>query len=144
LAQRLNLNYAVVDALREYDCGILEGRSDEAAWQAWQELHDAWVIHKKWDECIEGGESFHSVRQRFVPFIHELVSRFATTMAEILCISHGGIYSVMLPLVMKNVDHTLFSTYGFGYASCIVGEYFPEGLICTEWNGLPIEYVHTK
>jgi broad specificity phosphatase PhoE len=33
LANRLDLDFEVVEALREYDCGILEGRSDEAGWQ---------------------------------------------------------------------------------------------------------------
>ena len=42
LAHQLDLDYEVVDALREYDCGILQGRSDEASWQSWQELWDAW------------------------------------------------------------------------------------------------------
>jgi len=81
--------------LREYDCGVMENRSDDATWQRWQKLHDAWVIHKKMDERIEGGESLHDVRQRFAPFIHELVNRYAATMTEILCISHNGIDSLM-------------------------------------------------
>jgi len=32
LANRLDLDFEVVEALREYDCGILEDRSDEASW----------------------------------------------------------------------------------------------------------------
>jgi broad specificity phosphatase PhoE len=139
VAQRLELTYTVVDALREYDCGILEGRSDEAAWQKWQELHDLWVFQNKWDRRIDGSESFLEVQQRFIPFIQGLVSQFASTTAQILCISHGGIYSVMLPLVVKNLDQALITKYGFGYTSYVVVECLPEGLSCVEWNGVPVE-----
>ena len=73
LADRLDLDYEVVEALREYDCGILEGRSDEDSWQMWQELFDAWSKHKQWAKRIEGGESFHEVRSRFVSLIDDLI-----------------------------------------------------------------------
>jgi probable phosphoglycerate mutase len=45
LAHQLDADFEVVEALREYDCGILEGRSDETGWQMWQALWDAWVKH---------------------------------------------------------------------------------------------------
>lgn len=32
IANQLGLDYEVVAALREYDCGIVEGRSDEVGW----------------------------------------------------------------------------------------------------------------
>ena len=36
LAGRLGVEYEVAEALREYDVGLLEGRSDDEAWHAWQ------------------------------------------------------------------------------------------------------------
>ena len=138
VAQRLDLDYEVVDALREYDCGIAEGRSDPAAWDLWQELFDAWVVHKRWGQRIEGGESFDDIRQRFVPFIEGLVRQYGPTEEGVLCVAHGGVYWMMLPLVLKNVDHALISKHRFGYATCIVSELRPEGLICVEWNGRPV------
>ena len=36
LAGSLGVEYEVVEALREYDVGILEGRSDPQGWQAWK------------------------------------------------------------------------------------------------------------
>jgi len=42
VAGRLGVEYEVTEALREYDCGVFEGRSDEEAWQAWKEVFDAW------------------------------------------------------------------------------------------------------
>jgi broad specificity phosphatase PhoE len=135
LANRLDLEYEVVEALREYDCGNLEGRSDEAAWRLWQELFDAWVVHRDWQRRIEGGESFYDVQNRFVPFIGGLVRQYGRTDNGLVCVSHGGIYWMMLPLVMKNVDHTLIQQYGFDYAACIVAELRGQELVCMEWSG---------
>ena len=139
LADRLDLDYEVVDALREYDCGIAEGRSDAEAWQLWQAVFDAWTLDRRWEQRIEGGESFYDIRQRFVPFIDRLVGRYGITEAGILCVSHGGVYWVMLPLVLKNVDHELVARHGFDYSSCIVSEWRSDGLYCLEWNGRVIE-----
>ncbi len=135
LANRLNIDYEITDALREYDCGILEGHSDEAGWQRWRELFDAWVFHKQWEQCIEGGETFLDIRNRFVPFIDQLFSQFGGTETRILCVSHGGIYWLMLPLVLSNVDEQTIRLHGMDYTTCIVSESFPEGLFCVEWNG---------
>ena len=136
LANRLGVEYEVTDALREYDCGILEGRSDEAAWQGWRELHDAWTVHGRWEQRSEGGESFYDIRARFEPFIHGLAERHAGTDVEFVCVSHGGIYSVMLPIVLKNVNRDMIAQHGgFGYTSCVVAELRPDGLLCVEWDG---------
>lgn len=138
VAHRLGLDYDVVEALREYDCGILEGRADEVAWRRWKALFDDWVVHQHWEQCIEGGESFYDVKERFVPFIEGLIYQYQGTNKEILCMGHGGLYWMMLPLVLVNVDHALVAQYGFDYITCIVAELRPEGLICLEWNGVKI------
>ncbi|MGE5221573.1 MAG: histidine phosphatase family protein [Omnitrophica WOR_2 bacterium] len=135
LAERLKLDYEITGALREYDCGILEGRSDEAAWRGWQDLFDAWVVHQRWEQRIEGGESFYDIRNRFEPFIDGLVKRYAGTGSEVVCVSHGGLYWMMLPLVIKNVDSRLIKQYGFAYTACMVVEWRTRGLYWVEWNG---------
>jgi broad specificity phosphatase PhoE len=139
LAGQLDLDYEVSAALCEYDCGVMEGRSDPAAWQAWQALFDAWVLHQRWDEHIQAGESFYDLRARFEPFIAGLLERYhGQTDVEVLCVSHGGLYWMMLPLVLKNVNIELISRYGFEYTACIVAELRPQGLFCVEWNGHPV------
>lgn len=135
LAGRWQVDYEITDALREYDCGVLEGRSDEAAWRMWRELFDAWIVHHRWEERIEGGESFHDVRRRFEPFVAGLVMQYGGTQAKLACVAHGGLYGLMLPLVLNNVDRTLASRYGLDYTACIVAEPRREGLCCVEWNG---------
>ena len=139
VASRLGLECIVTGALREYDCGIYEGRSDEAAWQAWQRLFDAWYLHQRYDECLDMGETFYHMLERFMGFIHDLVTRFANTDTAILCISHGGIYCQMLPLAVSNITHDLIAKYGFDYTACIMVELLESGLSCVEWNGHPVE-----
>jgi broad specificity phosphatase PhoE len=139
IAESLRLEYERADGLSEYDCGIAEGRSDEAAWHLWQAEYEAWTFYHDYEHKIKNGESFWNLRQRFGSFLEGLITTYAATSAEILCISHGGIYSVMLPLVLKNVDLALMMKYGFYYTSCIVAEHRSEGLVCVEWNGIPIQ-----
>lgn len=135
LANRLAVEYEIAEALREYDCGILEGRSDEGAWQGWQELFDAWVVRHEWERRIEGGESFHDIRGRFEPFVDGLIKRYGDTETNIACVAHGGVYRMMLPVVLKNVNTELIARFGFEYTACIVAEWRSTGLVCVEWNG---------
>jgi broad specificity phosphatase PhoE len=139
LAYHLAVDYEVTDALREYDCGVLEGRSDEAAWDEWKKLYNAWVVHHDWDHRIEGGESFYDLRGRFEPFVQNLVTLYGGSETEVVCVSHGGVYWMMLPLMLKNVDMKTVSRLGFDYAACIVAEARPTGLYCVEWNGHTLE-----
>jgi 2,3-bisphosphoglycerate-dependent phosphoglycerate mutase len=138
VAERLGIEYEVTDALREYDCGIAEGRSDEAGWQMWRELFDDWTVHRRWARRIEGGESFYDVRDRFVPFIERLVVQYGDSAANLLCVAHGGILWMMLPMVLPNVNCDLMTKHEFGHTTCIVSELGPNGLRCVEWDGVKI------
>jgi len=138
VTERLGVDYEVTDALREFDCGIAEGGADQAAWQMWHEVFDTWTLHRRWEQRIEGGESFYDVRDRFVPFIEELVAQYGATDANLLCVAHGGVLWMMLPLVLPNVDADLMSKHGFGHATCIISELGPDGLRCVEWDGVRI------
>jgi broad specificity phosphatase PhoE len=92
LANRLAVEYEVGNALREYNCGILEERSDESAWQGWQESFDARVVRHEWERRSEGGESPYDIRRRFEPFVEGLVKRYGDTWANVVCVAHGGVY----------------------------------------------------
>lgn len=136
VAHQLGLEYEVTEALREYDMGELEGRADEAAWQAWHDLFDAWLRDGRYDRRAEDGESFHDVRDRFLPFIDGLIRQYEHRDANLLCVAHGGLYWMMLPLVLRNVDPAFIQQQGgFAYTGVIVAEHTPQGLVCVEWNG---------
>ncbi|MBN2548816.1 MAG: histidine phosphatase family protein [Anaerolineales bacterium] len=138
IANLLDLDYEVTEALREYDVGVLEGRSDEASWLAWKKVFDAVMIDKDYDARIEGGESFNDIRARFLPFVEGLVRQYGDTDQGVLCVSHGGLYWMMLPLILQNVDFELISRRGLDYTACVVAEARPQGLVCVEWNGAEV------
>lgn len=138
LGQALGLGYEITDALREYDCGEIEGRSDPASWQRHSELAQRWRDEEHWGERIAGGESFFDIQQRFVPFIEQLVQQYRQTQAHIVLVGHGGTYRCMLPLVLTNIDRTFAHQQGIPHTASIVAELRPEGLICTRWGALQI------
>lgn len=131
----LGVPYEITDALREYDCGILEGRADEVAWHMHFDVFDAWVHRGDWERRIEGGESFNDIRDRFVPFIKRLIAEFGDSEANIVCVGHGGLYRCMLPLVLTNADTEFVLSQPMGNTACIVAQSRPEGLVWIEWEG---------
>lgn len=132
VAERLQVEYEVVDALREYDCGEIEGRSDAAAWQRWQELFDAWMERGEYDYRLAGGESFNDICARFLPFIEGLVRDYGAADARLLCISHGGLYLTMLPLVLRDLGWRELKERGFGNAAYLAATLSVGGLYCVE------------
>lgn len=139
IANRLFVEYEVTEALREYDLGDLEGKADKKTWELWQKLFDDWTKYRHWQRRAPSGESFYDVKNRFVPFINRLVERYQGTETNLLCIGHGGLYWIMLPQVLTNIDtEFILNHLTFEYASLIVSELRPEGLVCLEWNGIPI------
>ena len=142
IANHLGVEYEVTEALREYDMGIMEGRADREAWQAWQQLFDDWSKHQLWDKCVEQGETFHAVKKRFVPFIEGLVAKYENTDANLLCIAHGGLYWLMLPQVLSNIGTEFINEHkGIQHTSLMVSEWTASGLICTEWNEASIDRI---
>ena len=85
-----------------------------------------------------GQASFYDVRDRFVPFIEGLVTQYGATDANLLCVAHGGVLWLMLPLAPPSVDADLMSKHGFGHTTCIVSEIGADGLCCVEWDGVRI------
>ncbi len=139
VSQALGVPAQVTDALREFDCGVAEGRTDEAAWLLHRSALDAWLGRGEWGYRIPEGESFFDVRGRFVPFVQGLIDRYSATGASVALIGHGGLYLCMLPLIAGNVDKEYGFSHGYSHTKPIVVEWRPEGLVCTEWCGQPME-----
>ena len=139
VAGELGLSYEVTDALREYDVGILEVRSDAASWQRYWEINDAWLVRHEWDARIEQGESFLDIRRRFVPFIDQLVHDGATNrVSNIVLVGHGGTYRCMLPLVLANIGFPFVLERGMGHTDVVVAELTADGLTCLTWGELSL------
>jgi 2,3-bisphosphoglycerate-dependent phosphoglycerate mutase len=135
LATTLGVSVTVHDALREYDCGILEGRADAAGWALYTEVQEAWLAHGDWDRRVEGGESFWDMQARFVPFVLDLVERQRQGEAYVL-IGHGGLFHCMLPLVLANVDSSFVRSHPMDNTAYVLAAEQGGHLICTQWCGL--------
>ncbi len=138
VASRIGLPVEIVDALREPDCGIMEGRSDEEAWAEHDRVVCDWVVQRRFDSRIEGGESYDDLRARFVPFVDRLVAAHRATDHNILAITHGSLLYLMLPLVLNNVDLTAVHDYPMPNTGVIVVERRTAGLTCLEWCGVKV------
>jgi broad specificity phosphatase PhoE len=138
LVTTLGLTYTVTDALREYDCGILEGKSDEESWRLHRKLAEDWVIRKNWQRKIEGGESFLDIRNRFVPFIAQVTHEPAYANRNILLLGHGGTFRMMLPLILTNIETAFVETHPIHHTTCIIAEQGINGLYCLQWGEISL------
>jgi broad specificity phosphatase PhoE len=134
LASALHVPYEITDALREYDCGILEGHSDAASWQADWVLSEAWIERHEWDKRIAQGESFHDMQRRFCPFVEQLVQAHRLSDENYVLVGHGGIYRCMLPLILSNIDFAFVLKHEIRHTAAIVAEVRPSGLVCAAWG----------
>ena len=122
----------IADALREPDCGIMEGRGDEEAWAEHRRVTSDW-LEGMFDSRIEGGECYHDLQARFVPFIDRLVAAHGETDHNILLITHGSLLYLMLPLVSSNIDLATVGEYPMPNTAVIIAEKRADELVCLTW-----------
>ena len=127
------LPYQVTEALREYDCGYLEGKSDEESWEQHRRYYEDWTVHHNYTSKPTLGESFIDIQNRFLPFIESLKHR---NDEHGLLIGHGGLFHLMLPLILNNIDNDFVRLHDIGHAECIVAELQPEGFMCLNWGSI--------
>jgi broad specificity phosphatase PhoE len=135
VAEELGADMTISDALREIDCGLMEGRGDQEAWQAYNRCLEAWELRREYDFRIMGGESFNEAKQRFVPYIKELCAVDQGDKGNVLIISHGNILRQMLPLLLINLDREYVDSNPLGNCQCVVAEPGEKSLVCLEWGG---------
>lgn len=134
------ISVGVADALREFDCGVLEGRADAEAWAAHDGLVVAWLAGRH-AERIEGGESFDDLRARFVPFVARLLADPPAS-GDLILVSHGGLLRLMLPLVLANVSPAFaprrIRPHPLRNAVAVEAETRGAELWCTRWPDAPL------
>jgi probable phosphoglycerate mutase len=134
--QRLGLTPQVEDALRETDCGTLEGRpvdpgSPDAGWR----IVAQWMKHDKHDLRFPGGESYSDIAARFMPFIDRLEEAYDHTEANVLIVSHGTALATMLPLLLSNVDKAfVMARPPFDGSFYVVAELRGSEWVCLRWG----------
>jgi len=137
IAETFGLPLKIESALREFDCGMLEGRGDDEAWAALSALIRAWdEEHDYARQIMPDGESFDNIRARFVPFMANLISVNADLAGDILLISHGAVLHQMLPLLFENVDRAFTQEFPLPNCALVVGETHNSRLVCVEWAGV--------
>ena len=136
LALALGTPVEVTDALREYDCGVIEGRSDEESWRQHRQLRQAWLEGHQRQQRIEGGESFLDIQARFLPLIERLLADPPPDGGSLALVGHGGTYFCMLPLVLHNLDFEFAGQQDFPNTAYVLAETTPSGLVCREWCGV--------
>lgn len=151
LSQALDVPYTTTDALREYDCGIVEGRADPQAWELYRQAVDEWFNQGHWDFSIPSGESLTDMRCRFEPFIAALPSTVGASQPDLpdngkpvrspfnptdslVLISHGGLLHSCLPFVLTNVTYRQAAEWPLANTAWVLVETRPEGLVCLEWG----------
>jgi probable phosphoglycerate mutase len=133
LSGAFGISCQVTEGLREYDCGILEEQSDQESWRAHRQYFEDWVLRRQYTSKPQDGECFLDIQNRFVPFIEELV-RTRSEDDNILLIGHGGLFLLMLPLVLTNVDHSFAVSRGLGNTEYVLASREADGLVCIQWG----------
>jgi probable phosphoglycerate mutase len=139
LAESLHAPLETAEALREWNVGIYEGTTDPVGWELHGQVQDDWFIHKKFDSKMPGGESFHDIQERFIPFIDGLVQDGRYSHRNILLVAHAGLYLAMLPVIFKNVTRAFARQHDFPQAAYAVAETRLDGLYCRAWCGVSLQ-----
>jgi|WetSurMetagenome_2_1015567.scaffolds.fasta_scaffold384643_1 broad specificity phosphatase PhoE len=134
LSIALNVAMKIVDALREPDCGILEGRGDASAWAQHKYWMETWLAGRSLNLGPLDGEIYNMVRERFVRFIDELVEEYGNSQAECILVTHGELLLFGLPGVLRNVDHQYILNNGVGHTTIITTELCGRELVCVAWE----------
>lgn len=134
LSASFHVPYQITEALREYDCGVLEEQSDAESWKLHREVAEDWVLHHNYLRKPEGGECFLDIQQRFVPFVEGLTRDGLHKDEHVLLVGHGGLFLLMLPLILTNVTASFAGSHGIGHTECILAGQRPDGLICLQWG----------
>jgi probable phosphoglycerate mutase len=126
--------FEIADALREFDCGVLEDQPFPPHLDDYLRLFRDWQAGK-WDRHFEGGESLLDIQARFIPFIERLTREHGPA-DNLLLVSHGGVLLSALPILLTNVDHAFaYEHIHFGNTEMVIAESTPGGWVCRSWCG---------
>ena len=129
VARRFGLAHAVFEELREIDCGALEGRSDVAAWQAFQAMVVRWFLGDV-DAGFEGGETGRHAMERFARFMHSLPGGEG----DALVVGHGGIFAWGLLKLCDDLKSSGGWDLYLPNTGFVLVERRPAGFSCVKWG----------
>ncbi len=134
VSAKLGVPYEVTRTLKEYDCGLLEGRTDDEAWAMHQQFVHDWLAGRNRGQAPAGGETFFEIQQRLAGFVNGLIAQQSESESEILCISHGGTMVCGLPEFLSNLSFELAWEQGLKHTEIVIAEEKNGSLICRSWG----------
>ena len=138
LCRALNLPLQSADGLREFDCGILEGRSGPFAWWRFSRVLHYWFARRKLEKRFRGGESFLDVQARFLSLMESLVNQYAHSDERILCVAHGGVLHIGLSGLFNHLSFEQVTAWPIPYTAVIESVYENGRFVCTRWDGVTL------
>jgi broad specificity phosphatase PhoE len=108
IAARHRLRVEVVEGVQEVFCGDMEGRSDHAAREEFDEVYAAWAagdLARK----LRGGESALDLRERFLPVLARLWERHGDQSNRVVVlVSHGAAIRLAAAALIGEYAETLY------------------------------------
>ncbi len=86
-----------IDELREVNVGELDGRSDQPAWDVYNQTVAEWHQGKR-QVRFPGGESLEEASQRIEGFVAEVIGRHRGE--DFVVVGHGEIFIAVLPRLL--------------------------------------------
>lgn len=139
VADRLGVDIRTSTVLRDFDCGVCEGRGDDEAWAMHDELIRVWDEERDYGRRIPGGESYNDIHARFVPFVEGVVREHNGADSVVAVIMHGAVMSLFLPVVCDNLTRAFVRQRVTRNCIRVVTETRAGGLTCVSWDGVPPE-----
>jgi broad specificity phosphatase PhoE len=103
------LSVEVVEGVQEVFLGDVEGRSDAAALEAFEEVYAAWC-RGELDARLPGGESAREVRTRYLPALDGIVN--GVTDGDVLLVSHGAAIRLAAAALLGETAETFYVPNG--------------------------------
>jgi broad specificity phosphatase PhoE len=122
LSAALSLPLELVDALREPDTGVWEGRGDAQAWTVIDHWVETWLSGRDLDRGPQGGETYIGIRERMAAFIGGLVKKYSRSADEFVIVSHGAAMLFGLPDVVEGLDAQDMRQYPLEYTGLLIVE----------------------
>jgi 2,3-bisphosphoglycerate-dependent phosphoglycerate mutase len=132
LANELNIEYKIIEYLREIDVGALDGTGKEETFKRENEITEEWLLKKNWEVKFEEGESFQDVIERFSTLIENEYGNLKSN-ENIIFVSHGGLIMCMMPYLCKNLDYEFCYKTLLKNAEYAVLEYREDNFYCLKY-----------
>jgi broad specificity phosphatase PhoE len=94
ISERTGAPVRVEEALREIDCGDLDGRGDNEAWAATREIYRRWKLGE-WEAPFPGGESGLQLCDRLADLLQGIAETYPDD--DVAVVGHGGLFWFALP-----------------------------------------------